>query len=253
VLLLLLLLLMRLFHPLLHLHAKDTKWKSIPPPSASQLRDQDAESMDFIFVRHGESTWNTTFNRSKLPWKFIPRLLDAAFKELMLIITGQQDSWFIDSPLSDLGLEQAEEFKKFLADNQSNSEVKLILGDSESKSTMVSSNLRRAISTGVVGASARIEGKEEKIILHSALQEISRNPDTMAVTPANSVPVASWMDAGHTATNVAKIYKTYLDPECHTGHAFSFLFFCCVSCAFVLVGTFALEMVALSRTSAGPP
>jgi hypothetical protein len=62
--------------------------------------------MDFVFVRHGESTWNTTFNRSKLPWKFIPRLLDAAFKEIMLIITGQQDSWFIDSPLSDLGLEQ---------------------------------------------------------------------------------------------------------------------------------------------------
>ena len=92
---------------------------------------------------------------SKLPWKFIPRLLDAAFKELMLIITGQQDSWFIDLPLSDLGLEQSEEFKKFLADNQSNSEVKLILGDSESKSTMVSSNLRRAISTGVVGACGR--------------------------------------------------------------------------------------------------
>jgi hypothetical protein len=71
---------------------------------------------------------------------------------------------------------------------------------------------------GVVGASARIEGKEEKILLHSALQEISRNPDTMAVTPANCVPVASWMDAGHKDTKVAKIYKSFLDPEFHTGN-----------------------------------
>jgi len=203
--------------------SKDKKWKTVPPPSSSQSKSNDAAEVELIFVRHGESTWNTTFNRSKMPWKFVPRLLDAAFQEIMLIITGQQDSWFIDSPLSDLGLAQAEEFKTFLSKNKESAtvgeEVKLLLGESETKSTMLASNLRRAISTGVVGAWDRIQSKEEKIMLHSALQEISTNPDTMSITPGNTVPVPSWIEKDYKkGVDITKGYKAYLDPEFHAGN-----------------------------------
>lgn len=54
----------------------------------------------------GESTWNQTFNRSKLPIFFIPRLIECMLLELQLIFTGKQDSWFIDSPLNTEGMDQ---------------------------------------------------------------------------------------------------------------------------------------------------
>jgi hypothetical protein len=53
-------------------------------------------------------------------------------------------------PLPPTTAVQAEEFKKYLAANQTLPDVQLILGESETKSTMVSSNLRRAISTGML-------------------------------------------------------------------------------------------------------
>jgi hypothetical protein len=46
-----------------------------------------------IFIRHGESTWNDTFNKSKLPWYFLPRLIYSSLYELSLIFV--RDSWYV--------------------------------------------------------------------------------------------------------------------------------------------------------------
>ena len=58
----------------------DKKWKKPEPPKYSTVHK--VESKTFIFVRHGESTWNETFNkgdRSKMTFymQFIPNAIKA--------------------------------------------------------------------------------------------------------------------------------------------------------------------------------
>ena len=52
--------------------------------------------LQLYFLRHGESTWNVTFNRMKALFLF--RLAYACIYETYLAITTG-DSWFLDSPL----------------------------------------------------------------------------------------------------------------------------------------------------------
>ena len=84
---------------------KDMKWAATPDVAtfiqAAQSRREKLQKKRLIFIRHGESTWNDTFNRSLNPIKFIPRLVYALMMELNLFVTGQCDSWFYDSPLSE--------------------------------------------------------------------------------------------------------------------------------------------------------
>ena len=65
-------------------------------PSSSTLDHHRPWCDQLYFVRHGESMWNVTFNRSKL--LFIPRLAYSCLFEIYLAITTG-DSWFYDSPL----------------------------------------------------------------------------------------------------------------------------------------------------------
>lgn len=48
------------------------------------------ERRTVVFIRHGESMWNETFNRSKNPIYFFPRLIWAAAYELYLLIKGER-------------------------------------------------------------------------------------------------------------------------------------------------------------------
>jgi hypothetical protein len=79
------------------------------------------ESKTIIFVRHGESNWNETFNkgsdRSKLQFilGFLPGLLKALFYEWYYAVSGRaSSSWFYDSPLSEKGYKQAIAVQAFL-------------------------------------------------------------------------------------------------------------------------------------------
>ena len=63
-------------------------------------------------------------------------------------------------------------------------------GDSDS-SIIVSSNLRRAVSTTTIALWPRIKRVNEKIIILSSLQEISRNVDTIAITGYRKYPQIS--------------------------------------------------------------
>ena len=94
--------------------SQDKRYKK--PADPNTLSDFDAaetEERTVIFIRHGESTWNETFNKSKLPWKFIPRLIKAVLTEVTLML--RRDSWFFDAPLNDEGMEQAEKLHKFIS------------------------------------------------------------------------------------------------------------------------------------------
>jgi len=63
-----------------------------------------------IFVRHGESVWNLVFNRGFGP-SFLWRLLSTLLHELLLVPVD--DSAFLDSPLSPLGLQQCGQLATF--------------------------------------------------------------------------------------------------------------------------------------------
>jgi broad specificity phosphatase PhoE len=183
-----------------------------------KCRKPDDRTIDFsspgckrkkiVFIRHGESEWNAVFNvgsKITLPLRLVKALV---FEMFMLF---DQDSLFFDSPLSSVGIQQAWELLTFLASQPAgciekggapsdsvakapctNLEVRdlvsIIRGDVGS-SIMVSSILRRAISTGLMCLSPRLLDKpEEKVMLMTSLQEISRNVDTLALTPPLKVP-----------------------------------------------------------------
>jgi len=146
-------------------------------------------------VRHGESVWNYVFNRGFGP-SFLLRLARVTLHELYLL--PFDDSAYIDSPLSDLGYEQCAGLQKFLrnpcVDPAAEADF-AALTNGEGYSLVVSSQLRRAVSTIAVALSDRLRRSRERVLLHSSCQEISRNFDTLALAARAGVPKLPDLDA----------------------------------------------------------
>ena len=92
------------------------------------------------------------------------------------------------------GIEQALELRRFLESYPMQSckdivqeSLEALRGENFTSSVIVSSTLRRSISTTVLSLWPRIEKSNEKVHLLSSLQEISRNVDTRTLSRANSV------------------------------------------------------------------
>lgn len=127
----------------------------------------------------------------------LPRLLIAIIREVLF--WPGSDSVFLDSPLSDHGIQQAKDIQQFLRNpGPLPEELQPVLKDLQSKtsSVVVSSNLRRAIATACVGLKDKLRKSGDTITLLSCLQEISPNIDTLALAKAHTVP---------TMTNVDKV------------------------------------------------
>eukprot|EP00929_Paragymnodinium_shiwhaense_P008479 TRINITY_DN112435_c0_g1_i1.p1 TRINITY_DN112435_c0_g1~~TRINITY_DN112435_c0_g1_i1.p1 ORF type:complete len:439 (-),score=129.33 TRINITY_DN112435_c0_g1_i1:80-1396(-) len=163
----------------------------------SAIKGADAlESKIIIFVRHGESDWNQIFNKSKL--LLLPRLILGLFTELTMLPSAS-NSVFIDSQLSEEGIDQARELRRFVdtcdpgeAEADDLREVlKALRGELPGQSVLVTSNLRRAVSTGLIGFYGRLRRTREKIIGLSQLQEMTRNVDTMALAQKGCLPETS--------------------------------------------------------------
>jgi hypothetical protein len=175
-----------------------------------------------IFIRHGESTWNDTFNKSKLPWYFLPRLIYAWLYELSLIFV--KDSWFFDSPLSPEGIQEALVLRAIISKKSDDTMIQTLagIGDFGKKSIVVSSPLRRAVSTVAIALHDRLRSGEEKIRLLSSLQEVSFNPDTLCLAAKGNAPVASWILKEATTAELhgvdaVKIYTNHIDPSSYVG------------------------------------
>jgi len=170
------------------LFCHDKTWKKPQDPGlvfATILQaKKPTERKTIYFVRHGESTWNDTFNKGKhrsaltFVLGFIPGILKAIAYELYLLLSGKMDSWFYDSPLSFLGLDQVEELANFLESEgrkgPESEHIRILRSDPGSPSSkIISSNLRRAISTMAGGFRERLKRRPaDKIFLVSSLQEI---------------------------------------------------------------------------------
>eukprot|EP00475_Leptophrys_vorax_P028472 TRINITY_DN4119_c0_g1_i1.p1 TRINITY_DN4119_c0_g1~~TRINITY_DN4119_c0_g1_i1.p1 ORF type:complete len:346 (-),score=100.58 TRINITY_DN4119_c0_g1_i1:101-1138(-) len=161
---------------------------------ADLCRDQPNKPVKtIIFFRHGESVWNEVFNRGFGP-DFIGRLVNALVMEASRALSC--DSVLFDTPLSQLGLEQAAKLVEFLdkfeltgKDPRIDRAVSILRGESQEDVVITVSNLRRAIQTAAVGLSLRTrKGKTDKYLIMSALQEMSRNVDTQSWLPPRQPP-----------------------------------------------------------------
>ena len=123
-----------------------------------------------------------------------------------------------------MGLSQAEELATFLRekplDGPEAVHIKLLRGDPGSPhSKIVCSSLRRAVSTFVVGFRDRLGRRpEDKILVIPPLQEISRNPDTLSITPAHSTIQASWIEKSSKVVDFQHLFDTQMDMSEHTGN-----------------------------------
>ena len=211
----------------------DKSWKKPQDPGAifGSLEDDEAVARKTIyFVRHGESCWNDTFNKGKhrstlfFVLGFIPGLIKALLFELYLILSGKLDSWFYDSPISNLGISQAEELAQFLKGKSSTTQsekdhLKILRADPGAPaSKILCSNLRRAISTLACAFRERLRRRpDDKIQIIPSLQEISRNPDTLSITPPYTTMQASWVENTNKTCNFQKIISSHTDMSLHTG------------------------------------
>lgn len=209
---------------------KDKKWtKPEDPAKFFKGDDADVDKKTIIFLRHGESTWNDTFNKgdrhlSKFLINFIPGLFKSFGTEWYFMVSGKCDeSWFFDSPLSEKGISQAESVQKFLRDTKPEFStpkearlIRLMKGEGDGKCQLVSSNLRRAISTLAIAVQDRLDKrvKDDDILILSELQEASVNPDALSIHPAKSPLVTSWMDS----ERVKEIYATQCDTSKNKGN-----------------------------------
>ena len=209
--------------------SRDKTWKKPPKdPDSFFTKDSTIQRKTIVFLRHGESTWNDTFNkgdRSKVSFLlyFGVNLAKAIAYEWYFWISGQDnDSWFYDSPLSPKGLHQALQVQKFLQTDIDHAPPKeaqilrLLTGKQktasgtttiDTSSQLVSSNLRRAISTMVVGFQDRLlathnnqstttssTSSVDNILILDCLQEISRNPDALSITPPHGQVLPAFSD-----------------------------------------------------------
>ena len=127
-------------------------------------------------------------------FSFIGRLFYGFYTEFVALIFTS-DSFFVDSPLNVDGIEQALQLRKYLwsekASQGNNEQLQLLhsvlRGDSEEKSIVVSSTLRRAIATTLLALWPRVNKLREKVRILSTLQEISRNVDTRSISEPRKV------------------------------------------------------------------
>lgn len=209
--------------------SKDKKWKKAAEDPASFFKDENSvEKKTIIFMRHGESTWNDTFNKGdRKPVEFILGFVPGLFKsfatEWYFLVSGKaEESWFYDSPLSAKGQQQAEGIRKFLKDSKYEfctpkeaNLIRLLKGEG-GKCQLTSSNLRRAISTIAIGLGDRLDKrqKDDKILVLQELQEASINPDALSIHPPRGPLLSSWMDSDR----VKEIYATQCDPTMNLGN-----------------------------------
>lgn len=210
--------------------------KTRKPDDAPMNYDSPScKRMKVIFIRHGESEWNAVFNKgSKLTLPV--RLVRALVNEALMLF--EQDSLFIDSPLSAVGIQQGWDLLTFLAAQKAGcltqgaasrtvaeldvpDLVSIIRGD-QGESIVVSSILRRSISTGLICLSPRLlkTPQKDKLVLMTSLQEISRNVDTLTLTPARKLPQVPAAEAAMRSMGdlMGHFYRTRLDSKLNEGN-----------------------------------
>jgi hypothetical protein len=134
-------------------------------------------------------------------------------------------SWFYDAPASNLGLGQVEDLARFLKSPKDPSDsvafhISVLRASPDApQSKILCSNLRRAVTTIAAGFKDRLTRRpQEKVLIVPSLQEISRNPDTLSITPAHTPIQASFVDKTSKVADFQSMYINQIDMSLHTGN-----------------------------------
>jgi len=139
-----------------------------------RVRAEEGQSKTVYFVRHGQSEWNYIANRGIKGFVMAPFYM---IREALMMFS--EDSLFFDSRLSSLGIQQGQTINKQVQAKE-NDVLKQFYEELEDEDTLlVSSNLRRAISTMCYGFAPFL--KTKPLYLLSELQEMTRNVDGIAM------------------------------------------------------------------------
>lgn len=168
-----------------------------PLPRLTPQNSEIVGTRTIYLLRHGESMWNYGVNRGLT--SLIPRWLYLLWWEFRLLLT--RDSVFIDSPLSELGVSQSLEAKKFIdnLDRNSSDYIALRCNDPQQSALLVSSNLRRAMSTVMIACNSRLsESASDSVHVNSDLQEMTRNIDGISLSQKrHNTPVSTRESCDH--------------------------------------------------------
>lgn len=134
-------------------------------------------------------------------------------------------SWFYDSPMSIFGIQQVENLHKFLSSNAGTNDrekelISILRGEKDAPSSkIVTSCLRRAASTVAASLRGRLQRRpNDSIAVVPALQEISRNPDTLIITPGKQQITASWIEKESIVCDFQAIFDRRFDMSLHKGN-----------------------------------
>eukprot|EP00759_Apiculatamorpha_spiralis_P039287 PhF_6_TR38129/c0_g1_i2/m.56929 len=101
--------------------------------------DPPVRVLTYVFVRHGQSRWNSYVNTFDLWWPF--RVVTMIITETVYFFTAEHESNLADSPLTTKGLDQARSIAGVVAS----------VGLHKTKPyKLITSNLRRAIETAIL-------------------------------------------------------------------------------------------------------
>lgn len=121
------------------------------------------------------------------------------------------------------GIEQAQKLRGYIeGESLSFTEQKeyldILKGDNKQSSVIVTSNLRRAISTVVLSLWPRLQRTKEKVLILSSLQEFSRNVDTRALAEPKSIPELGRISEALSDEGFKFEGDVVLDPEYNNGN-----------------------------------
>ena len=126
---------------------------------------------------------------------------------------------------SNLGLNQVKDLAIFLKTSNSSDDAiaqhmaVLRASPDAPPSKILCSSLRRAVSTMSGGFKDRLSRRpQEKILIVPSLQEVSRNPDTLSITPAHTPIQASWIDKTSKLCDFQSTYINQVDMSLHAGN-----------------------------------
>eukprot|EP00924_Labyrinthula_sp_SR-Ha-C_P010287 maker-scaffold_23-snap-gene-2.4-mRNA-1 protein AED:0.28 eAED:0.28 QI:200/1/1/1/1/1/2/59/369 len=181
-------------HMLFSTDKKFPKKSKLPSTSKNNFKTNNKKRI--IFIRHAESAWNEVFNKGfnlqeKNGKKSFPNRLFSALGLEFKMLTSL-DSVFFDSPLSVFGTSQVKDLRGFV-----NEKLDDVITPNE-KVCLVSSNLRRAISTATISFWDKLHAKPsdssgklaqiEQIKILSSLQEVTFNVDGVSLAKPYSSP-----------------------------------------------------------------
>eukprot|EP01056_Protomagalhaensia_sp_Gyna25_P001245 Protomagalhaensia_sp_Gyna_25__1244@NODE_1620_length_1682_cov_536_738284_g1325_i0_p1_GENE_NODE_1620_length_1682_cov_536_738284_g1325_i0NODE_1620_length_1682_cov_536_738284_g1325_i0_p1_ORF_typecomplete_len335_score47_38His_Phos_1/PF00300_22/1_4e10_NODE_1620_length_1682_cov_536_738284_g1325_i0701074 len=221
-------------------------WAPAIDKSGQLIEDGKVERQwRIVFIRHGESMWNMAFNKG-VNWRTILRILTVSFWELTLI--GDLDSAVFDSPLSSTGVTQAAELQGWFTvegqaaqtqnlvvqpaplpsvesqenvqqDNHSFAQFidRILQRPAGTKIGFVASNLRRAISTLGLAIN-QFMLPEDTVLVTSNLQEVTLNPDGIALALRGSHCLPSVFEMETLPWNIRWFYENKIDWQGNDGN-----------------------------------